>query len=100
MNLKLLRRKGMGRWVIGIAAAALLLFLLTGSDGLINVYRLHRQLSDAKTQIRVLNGSIDSLHQEIRRLQTDTLYIERMARERLGMARPDERVYKFSDVKE
>ena len=33
---------------------------------------------------------------EIRRLRDDTLYIERIARERYGFARPGERVYKIT----
>ena len=99
MHLKFLK-KGAGRWIL-IALAALAAYsLVAGSGGLITMYRLHCQLSQAAIQIRQLNRSIDSLHQEIRRLQTDTAYIERMARQRLGMARADERVYKFSDKKE
>lgn len=50
-----------------------------------------------KHEIEELNASIDSLKNTIEMLRNDTAYIERIAREKLGMAGKDEKVYKFSN---
>jgi len=38
---------------------------------------------------------MDSLSVQNQRLKSDTAYMEKIAREKLGMARKDEKVYKF-----
>lgn len=86
-----------GRWVVFAAVLAFLYFLIAGNDGLIALYQSHREVRRMRNEIRSLNGTIDSLRNEIVRLREDTLYIERIAREKLGMARKDETVYKFID---
>jgi cell division protein FtsB len=54
-----------------------------------------RELRRKNEEIAVKNRQIDSLRKEIELLTNDTAYIERIAREKLGMARPGEKVYKF-----
>ena len=46
-------------------------------------------------EIKELNETVDSLKKTIEKLKTDTAYIERIAREKLGMAKKGEKVYKF-----
>lgn len=81
--------------VILLAGAALLgaagIFLF-GRQGLIYTYRQPKQ---KQLEIEENRRIIDSLREEIKKLTNDTAYIERIAREKLGMARPDEKVYKF-----
>jgi cell division protein FtsB len=82
---------------IGVAAIMLLL-LFAGRYGLINLYqRVYRPLAAQRTELTQLRRLSDSLQQEKRRLETDTAYIERIAREKLGMARKDETIFKFVD---
>ena len=80
-----------------IAGILLLLFLFTGKDNLIALYRLHNDVAHMHQNLTGANYAIDSLKQEIQRLKTDTTYLERIARERLGMARKTEKIYKFID---
>ena len=63
--------------------------------GNINLYHVFNKTRQLKAQVRQLNRAIDSLTVEIEKLKSDTTYIERLAREKLGMARKDEKVYKF-----
>jgi cell division protein FtsB len=55
----------------------------------------YRQQKKDRAAIETARRTIDSLRQEIKMLTTDTAYIERIAREKLGMARQNEKVYKF-----
>ncbi|MGA2505878.1 MAG: septum formation initiator family protein [Chitinispirillaceae bacterium] len=67
-------------------------FFLFGNQG---IYYLFRQQRERAAEIRNNRRIIDSLQREIKKLTNDTAYIERMAREKLGMARQNESVYKF-----
>jgi len=81
--------------VIGLVIAVLAgggLFFFFGKQG---VYYLYRQQQERLLEIRNDRRVIDSLQREIKMLTNDTAYIERIAREKLGMARPDEKVFKF-----
>ena len=97
------KKQKIGRWLVVILALVLGVLLLrdAGSDeGLIGLYRSYRERRKTEAQIRRMNHLIDSLEARIERLHSDTAYIERIAREKLGMARPDERVYKFVEEEE
>ncbi len=92
------QRKPRRRLPVLIVVAALLValyFLLGGARGIVGLFRLRRDVSSLEEQLRSAQTTVDSLEQEIVRLRNDTAYIERMAREKLGMARRDEKVYKF-----
>lgn len=69
-----------------------MLLFLFGKQG---IYFQYRQLNRKRAEIEMKGRTIDSLQREILRLTNDTATIERIAREKLGMARPGERVYKF-----
>jgi cell division protein FtsL len=85
-------KKRLGRWIFLAALIMLVSFVVASNVNLYYVYRKSRRLH---RRIAELNRSIDSLGREIERLRSDTTYIEKIARERLGMARKDEKVYKF-----
>jgi cell division protein FtsL len=82
--------------VIGVGILAALFsgagFFFFGKQG---IYYLYREEKGKSEEIRKNERTIDSLQQEISRLTNDTAFIERIAREKLGMARPDEKIYKF-----
>ena len=85
----------MGRWGVVVLIAALLYSLFSGKA---NVVRMYRSLSDIrKKEAAVLarHEEIDSLKAQNAKLKNDTAYMEKIAREKLGMARKDEKVYKF-----
>jgi cell division protein FtsB len=60
--------------------------------------RIYQSFLDVKKKERTLareHGEMDSLSVQNQRLKSDTAYMEKIAREKLGMARKDEKVYKF-----
>jgi cell division protein FtsB len=65
---------------------------LFGKQGIVYPYR---QLAKDHIAIETARRTVDSLRLEIKRLTSDTACIERIAREKLGMARQNEKVYKF-----
>ncbi len=83
-------------WLAAAALCAGALFFLFGRQG---VYFLHREVHGKQLEIDTKSRMIDSLKRELERLSGDTAYIERIAREKLGMAGPDEKVYKFIEKK-
>jgi cell division protein FtsB len=87
-----IKQKKYGRWIF---LSALIILLSAGAAGNLSLIRVRRETRRLQDQILELNSLIDSLSDEIGKLRTDTAYIERLAREKLGMARIDERVYKF-----
>ncbi len=87
--------KKLGRWILFLLLLVVLYFSLTGEVGLINLYRSHRETRRMKAEIDALNTTIDSLESTITKLKNDTAFIERIAREKLGMAKKGEKVYKF-----
>jgi cell division protein FtsB len=52
--------------------------------------RLYRQLSEERS-------TGDSLRAAIRQIQNDTAVVERLARERYGMVRPGETIYRVTE---
>ena len=85
------------KFVFWIAAIALLVgtgIFLFGRQGFFYPWN---ELLHKNEEIAEKTVIIDSLRKEIERLTSDTGYIEHVAREKLGMAKPDERVYKFME---
>ena len=91
--------KKSGRWILFALFIGVLVFFLSGSDGFMNLYKLHLQDLRMEEEILELNMKKDSLEIVIEKLNIDTLYLEKIAREKLGMAGKDEKVFKFIDDK-
>jgi cell division protein FtsB len=95
--------KKKGKWLtvpviavgVVIILCALLYFSLTSESSFFNLFRSSKKNVEMEKEIIELNATIDSLKNTIEKLKNDTAYIERIAREKLGMARKDEKVYKF-----
>ncbi|MDR3013333.1 MAG: septum formation initiator family protein [Chitinispirillales bacterium] len=81
--------------VASIVAVGVLILLTVSERGFLDMYRLHREDKGRIQEIKAARMEIDSLKTEIERLRNDTAHIERVARERLGMARKGEKVFKF-----
>jgi cell division protein FtsB len=79
-------------WLAALALVAGASFFLFGKQGIVYPWRELRQKNE---EIAAKTREIDSLRHEIGLLTSDTAYIERIAREKLGMARKNETVYKF-----
>lgn len=85
--------------VVSVVFCLLLLSLFAGNQSIIEIYKGYKLSKQLDLQIQTAYKTIDSLKTEIYKLEHDTAYIERIARERLGMAKKNELVYKFVEKK-
>ena len=81
--------------IVIVIVCALLYFSLTSESSVFKLYLSGRKNKAMEQEIQELNETIDSLKETIEKLKNDTAYIERIAREKLGMAKKGEKVYKF-----
>ncbi|MBN1604455.1 MAG: septum formation initiator family protein [Chitinispirillaceae bacterium] len=86
-------------WIIISIVLFFLAISLFGNQGIIVVFKAYNENRSLTEQIDESKRTIDSLKDEIERLKNDTAYIEKIAREKLGMARRNEKIYKFIEEK-
>ena len=78
--------------IVTVAASA-----LVGSDGVTRLLLLRGERQElGEAAVRRLQDNA-ALRAEIARLRSDPKYLEALARERLGLVRSDEMVYRFLD---
>ena len=68
--------------------------ILFGSRGVLDNYRLNQKLLDLKKGNEEIVAKNDTLKKEILLLRNDMRYIEKVARDELGMVRQNDRVYR------
>jgi len=68
--------------------------ILFGSRGVLDNYRLNQKLLDIQNSNGELVVKNDALKKEILLLRSDMRYIEKVARDELGMVRRNDRVYR------
>lgn len=88
-------RKIWTRAGLGAFAALALYQLFSGPGGLFNLIRLHSAKQERAYALDSLETVKLSLEREKRLLRSDTAYIGKTAREKLGMAMPGEKVYRY-----
>jgi len=81
--------------VIGLLLAVILGFTVFGDRGLVSLIRMKRHKEALVREKNKLETKNQKLRSEIDRLEDDYLYIERLAREELGMVKPHEFVFQF-----
>jgi cell division protein FtsB len=86
-------------WIATGCIAVFTALSLFGNQGFIAVYKAHTETRALSERIAESKYVIDSLKLEIERLKNDTVYIEKIAREKLGMARRNEKIFKFIEEK-
>lgn len=90
------RRK---KWFLSAAGAFFAVYLLAssvfGEMGLVKYFRMRAQYQDLKAEITDLKRDNVQLFTEVDMLKSDPACIERIAREKLGLARPGEIVYYY-----
>jgi len=77
-------------------AAGLAIVMLDQKSGLPAWLRLRAELTASQARIDALSARAKTLREEIEALERDPFAIERAIREELGLARPGERVVRFS----
>lgn len=84
-----------------LIAAALLTFVLAfslfGKTGLINLYKAEKKNSEIRAKLSKLEAENRELREEIEKLKSDPEYLERVAREDLGMVKKDELVFQLAE---
>ena len=94
VRLRRIREARVKKKALGIAAfliaAASVLNAFFGENGVLGLVRAQRDLAALEQEVATLEADNDRLAREIQALRTDPLVIERIAREVLGMAKPDE----------
>jgi len=68
--------------------------ILFGSRGVLDNHRLDRKLLELRQGNDDLAATNVALKKEILRLRNDLRYIEKVARDELGMVKPTDRVYR------
>jgi cell division protein FtsB len=68
--------------------------ILFGNRGILDNYRLDQKLLDIRKSNGELDMKNDALKKEILLLRSDMRYIEKVARDELGMVRRNDRVYR------
>ena len=81
-------------FIIGVACLFLILIVtsLFGKKGVMDLRRARRNLAALETRVRALEAEKARLAAEIERLENDPRAVEKAAREKLGLAAPDEKV--------
>ncbi|MHB8412969.1 MAG: FtsB family cell division protein [Candidatus Acidiferrales bacterium] len=90
-----LRRNG--RYFFALAFFLLLLQDVFGTHGLVAMRRSRNQIQRVQTQISQLDQENQELQQRIHSLKTDPAAIEKIARDRMGLARPGEMIFQIPD---
>jgi len=94
------RLAGSRRAVVSIVLGfPLLLYIIFGSHGVIQRIRLQNQRTELKEKVRQAEEETGSLRGELKGLEGDKKTIEKVARERYGMHREGETVYKVKQKK-
>ena len=86
------RRRSFALLVAAVVAVWLLVMLVGGDSGVLAMFRARSRLDDLQAQVAVLEAENQRLREEVRRLEHDDGAVERIAREELLMARPDEEI--------
>lgn len=80
--------------ILIVLPVALFLYLFAaGDNGVYHIWQRHRQIAAVRLEIESKAEENARLQEEVELLEKDLRTIERIARERYGMVRPNESVY-------
>ena len=87
---------GYWRWGLVAAAGGLLLFIFfSGPNGTIRLIRLAYETKALKAEITELERDNEKISRDIKRFQTDPSAVEEEARQKLGLVKKGELIYRF-----
>jgi cell division protein FtsB len=89
----------MKAWVLGTAIALIALTVgsVFGDRGILNLVDKRRRVDALRAELEELRAENARLSSEITALRTSPRAIEQIAREELGLARPDETVFSIRE---
>lgn len=85
------------RYFFALAFFLLLLQDVFGTHGLVAMRRSKAQIQAVQAQIQQLDQENQELQQRIHSLRTDPAAIEKIARDRMGLARPGEMIFRIPE---
>jgi cell division protein FtsB len=80
-----------------LACLVVVIYGILGDQGFFHLHRLKLELSDLQQKIATIETDNVRLRQEIGQLKTDPAYIERLARQDLGMLKENEVLFLFRE---
>jgi cell division protein FtsB len=83
------------RYVLLAVAGFGVYHILSGPSGAVNLFRLRNENAKLGGELDSLALRKQALEIEKQRLEKDSAFIEGVARKELGMAKPNEKVYRF-----
>ncbi|RMF78923.1 MAG: septum formation initiator family protein [Nitrospirae bacterium] len=83
--------------VVLSAAASMVFLALAGDSGVLARRALAREIAAERARVAQLQAQQRELTERLDNLAAGTFEMERLARERLGLARKGELVYRFED---
>lgn len=88
------------RWLVGGALLVLAAYfaLFGGEYGLFELRRVRSELETERMRLEDVRAEVARLEARVDSLENDDLTIERIAREKWGMIRPGEKLYRFEDA--
>ena len=82
--------------VLALAVAAAWGYLFFAAEGgWLDLQERGARLAELEAEVARLEAQNDSMRQMLHRLRNDPAYLEKIAREQHGMARPGERLYRI-----
>ncbi|PWU21702.1 MAG: septation ring formation regulator EzrA [Candidatus Rokuibacteriota bacterium] len=89
---RVVKTRALGTTALALAALAILGY---GGQSLARVWQMRREVETLERDIAALRVDTAELSATVERLRSDPELIERLARELLGLVKPDERVLKL-----
>ena len=84
--------------IVAIAMCHFMLVVLFGDNGLVELKRKHGVHQSLLNENARLTRENLKMYRTIDRLENDPAFIESVARQELGMVRPDEMIFKFKSM--
>tara|TARA_Y100000768_G_C23420430_1_gene425874 strand:+ start:25 stop:336 length:312 start_codon:yes stop_codon:yes gene_type:complete len=86
-------------YVFAIACIFFIAVLILNDSGLVTYFKLKKEHNILVKELQSLSLQQEALITEINRLQADSIYIEKIAREKFMMVRPGEKVFRVRESK-
>lgn len=94
------KKKTIKRFLFLLLAVFLVYSFFAGHYGFLRLFSLLDEKKELKLEAKKLEARIMEMEKRKEKLKSDSFYLEKEAREKLGMARENERIYKFVDTTE
>ena len=82
------------RGVLSIIGISLIIIFIFGNHGVVELYQLSKKREQIQEEIVLLRQQKINLEKEKTLLKNDKKHIEKLAREKYRMAKPNERIFK------